>query len=183
MGRGRPKKEKPPKVPRLPITCAYCEKEFIPKSILNTFCSRECFQDSLTQERETRNRARFYIFERDQFKCVYCGKSSIEHRALLLVDHIIPVSEGGDNSVYNVVTACFECNIHKANYILEESVYLRILERNKFWNNNLTPLRKAFIEKVMERIKRSSDMKYDEYENKRRENLHGGIYKRLKDNR
>jgi hypothetical protein len=57
-------------------------------------------------------RARFDVFKRDGFACQYCG--AVPPRALLEIDHIIPVCEGGNNDEANLVTACFECNRGKA---------------------------------------------------------------------
>jgi len=51
---------------------------------------------------------RFKLYERDSFKCHYCGKQLTRFSATL--DHIQPVSEGGDNSFDNLVTACLHCN-------------------------------------------------------------------------
>ena len=47
---------------------------------------------------------RHKIFERDAYKCYYCGKQLTRFSATL--DHIQPVSQGGDNSFDNLVTAC-----------------------------------------------------------------------------
>ena len=51
---------------------------------------------------------RFEIFKRDNFKCYYCGKTKDESE--LEVDHVIPVSKGGNNDPSNLVTSCFKCN-------------------------------------------------------------------------
>jgi 5-methylcytosine-specific restriction endonuclease McrA len=51
---------------------------------------------------------RLRIFVRDGYKCHYCGKQLTRFSATL--DHIHPVSEGGDNSEGNLVTACLHCN-------------------------------------------------------------------------
>lgn len=51
---------------------------------------------------------RLKVFERDSFKCHYCGKQLTRFSSTL--DHIQPVSEGGDNSFDNLVTACLHCN-------------------------------------------------------------------------
>lgn len=56
---------------------------------------------------------RFDIFKRDNFQCVYCGKTPPE--VTLEVDHIEPVSKGGDNDINNLVTSCFDCNRGKRN--------------------------------------------------------------------
>jgi hypothetical protein len=57
-------------------------------------------------------RARFDVFKRDGFACKYCGAAPPE--ALLEIDHVIPVCDGGTNDEANLITACFECNRGKA---------------------------------------------------------------------
>lgn len=54
---------------------------------------------------------RLKIYERDNYHCTYCGKQLTRFTATL--DHIIPVSEGGDNSAENLKTACLQCNSRK----------------------------------------------------------------------
>ena len=51
---------------------------------------------------------RFEVFKRDSFTCQYCGKSSPE--VVLEVDHIKPVSKGGDNEIINLILCCNEAN-------------------------------------------------------------------------
>lgn len=53
-------------------------------------------------------KTRFEVFKRDGFSCMYCGNTP--PAVVLEVDHIIPVSAGGENSLENYVTSCFECN-------------------------------------------------------------------------
>ena len=48
------------------------------------------------------------VFERDKFLCHHCGKLLTRFSATL--DHLQPVSEGGDNSYGNLVTSCLPCN-------------------------------------------------------------------------
>jgi 5-methylcytosine-specific restriction endonuclease McrA len=47
---------------------------------------------------------RLKVFERDKYLCHYCQKQLTRFSATL--DHIQPVSKGGDNSYENLVTAC-----------------------------------------------------------------------------
>lgn len=54
---------------------------------------------------------RLKIYERDNYRCTYCGKQLTRFTATL--DHIKPVSEGGDNSAENLKTACLQCNSRK----------------------------------------------------------------------
>lgn len=55
---------------------------------------------------------RFDVFNRDGFKCVYCGATP--PGVLLHVDHVIPVASGGDNDIDNLVTSCQPCNLGKS---------------------------------------------------------------------
>lgn len=54
----------------------------------------------------TRKRRR--VYERDAYRCRYCGGYE-----RLEIDHIVPVSQGGDNNIENLATACKECNRRK----------------------------------------------------------------------
>jgi len=57
-------------------------------------------------------KARFEVFKRDGFVCQYCGAHPPQ--AILHVDHIVPVAEGGGNEDTNLVTACDACNLGKS---------------------------------------------------------------------
>jgi hypothetical protein len=62
------------------------------------------------------NSLKYDVMSRDNFKCVLCGKSpAIDSNVLLEIDHINPVSNGGDNSIDNLRTLCKGCNIGKFN--------------------------------------------------------------------
>lgn len=54
---------------------------------------------------------RLKIFERDKYLCYKCNKQLTRFNATL--DHIQPVSEGGNNSIDNLVTSCFHCNTNR----------------------------------------------------------------------
>lgn len=66
-------------------------------------------------------RTRFEIFKRDGFRCTYCGVSPLQKA--LRVDHVVPVSDGGDSSPSNLATSCFDCNAGKAAVRLEHKKY------------------------------------------------------------
>ena len=66
--------------------------------------------------KSTGKRLRFRVFERDGFVCQYCGKYPPE--VILHVDHIVPVSKGGENEIENLLTACADCNLGKATFEL-----------------------------------------------------------------
>lgn len=61
---------------------------------------------------------RFKVLSRDNFTCQYCGKKPPE--AKLEIDHINPISNGGDNRLENLLTSCFECNRGKGPKIIRE---------------------------------------------------------------
>lgn len=60
---------------------------------------------------------RFEIFQRDNFTCQYCNRTKNDG-IKLVVDHIIPVSEGGKTTFENLITACNECNSGKSNKLI-----------------------------------------------------------------
>lgn len=68
------------------------------------------------------DKLRFEVFKRDQFKCQYCGKAAPD--VILHVDHINPVSKGGDNDILNLVTSCMDCNSGKSDRLLSDSTVL-----------------------------------------------------------
>lgn len=71
-----------------------------------------------------RDGKRKLIYERDQWRCVWCahevqsGATSRQDKAdrwvngvrLATLDHVLPRSLGGCNSAHNLVTACSTCN-------------------------------------------------------------------------
>lgn len=59
---------------------------------------------------------RVKVLSRDKFRCVFCGKSpATDIGTQLHVDHIIPFSKGGLNSIENLQTLCEKCNLGKSN--------------------------------------------------------------------
>lgn len=67
----------------------------------------------MDQRKPISKKIRFEVFKRDNFECQYCGASP--PKVVLEVDHIIPVSTGGENNQENLVTSCFNCNRGKSN--------------------------------------------------------------------
>lgn len=55
---------------------------------------------------------RLKVYERDGYKCRYCGKQLTRFTATL--DHITPIAGGGDNSFGNLITSCLGCNSTKS---------------------------------------------------------------------
>lgn len=69
--------------------------------------------ESGTITRNLSQRTRFAALFRDNFTCQYCGRKPPE--VILHIDHRVPFSLGGDNSLDNLLTACSECNLGKSN--------------------------------------------------------------------
>jgi 5-methylcytosine-specific restriction endonuclease McrA len=59
------------------------------------------------------------LFVRDRHMCAYCGDHFAEGE--LTVEHILPVSRGGQHQWTNVVTACRSCNTRKGSRTPEEA--------------------------------------------------------------
>lgn len=80
--------------------------------------------DPTNAERQMRYRDRKFkrtqVFERDGYRCQECGSTDD-----LVVDHIIPVSQGGDTCMDNLQTLCRKCNASKKDSIVTGSNALR----------------------------------------------------------
>jgi hypothetical protein len=55
-----------------------------------------------------RNKDKLYIYHRDNKRCYYCGKTLKFNQTTL--DHFIPLSKGGTDDIFNIVTCCKKCN-------------------------------------------------------------------------
>ena len=58
------------------------------------------------------NKLRKMVYERDHCRCVTCGAT--DHLSL---DHIIPWSLGGEDTMENLQTMCRSCNSRKGNRV------------------------------------------------------------------
>jgi HNH endonuclease len=57
------------------------------------------------------------VRRRYNYRCGYCGVSEADTGGELTVDHYVPVSAGRDDSDDNLVYACFRCNMHKGDFL------------------------------------------------------------------
>jgi|SRR5699024_6269806 len=102
-------------------------------------------------------KTRFEVFKRDSFTCQYCGKKA--PNVILEIDHIKPVKEGGDNSILNLVTSCFECNRGKsARKISDNSVVER--QRAQIEELNLKRQQLEMMLQWRDSVKEFEDNKY-----------------------
>jgi hypothetical protein len=89
---------------------------------------------------------RLMVLDRDKKKCVYCLIDVSEDSYVL--DHIIPVSKGGTNRKFNLVTSCEGCNQRKQD---EDAIhFLSLNYRNHLINQNEYLNQKEYIEKLLE---------------------------------
>ena len=61
------------------------------------------------------NKMRFSIYQRDGYRCRKCGVS--QKRAILEIDHIIPIAKGGKSTYNNLQTLCHRCNVEKGDTV------------------------------------------------------------------
>jgi 5-methylcytosine-specific restriction endonuclease McrA len=71
------------------------------------------------------------IFERDGYRCVYCGEVFPSEE--LTLDHVQPRLRGGDRSEGNLVTACGGCNVLKGHRRLSDFLLSEPLARDTFF--------------------------------------------------
>src|SRR5258707_9192073 len=78
------------------------------------------------------------IFERDNFRCRYCGldgKADFENWLILTVDYLYPRTHGGRKHGDNLVTACQPCNVIKGTrkFASFEEARNHVLVRREEW--------------------------------------------------
>lgn len=103
------------------VSCDSCGNEFYNRSGSQRFCSANCRINEVYK-------GKYYLFLRDEFRCIYCGKSSIEDKKQLQPEHVIPKEKGGEDIAINLVTSCVDCNLQKRNNTIENEIFKRIIE-------------------------------------------------------
>lgn len=63
------------------------------------------------KRKSTGKKLRFDVFKRDRFTCQYCGRKAPD--VVLVCDHVAPVAKGGETSLLNLITSCYDCNSGK----------------------------------------------------------------------
>ena len=61
-------------------------------------------------------------------KCGHCGRKL--NLDTMTIEHIYPISKGGDNSEYNIIALCKECNNLKSNFIYEPFTFYPYIKDN-----------------------------------------------------
>ncbi|CAM3351265.1 HNH endonuclease [Pseudomonas gessardii] len=107
---------------------------------------------------------RFEVFKRDSFTCQYCGSKAPD--VVLHVDHINPVSKGGENEIINLITSCVSCNLGKSDRLLTDKTSIEMqrkqleelaerrdqLEMMLAWRDSLKGLDDDIVDEVAIRI-------------------------------
>jgi len=127
-------------VPPKPFKCQWCGKLHQPKygEHSTVYCSETCRQrarrmlyytsnNSYLRENAERNGEKFKaitVLLRDGWRCQLCGKKlNPKHRGTYRddapeLDHVTPLSKGGEHSKRNTQCACRKCNLSKSNKAL-----------------------------------------------------------------
>ena len=105
---------------------------------------------------------REYILEKFNYTCVYCQKNSFKDGVKLEIDHVIPRSRGGSNSLKNLVLSCSICNQKKGSQKLDD-----------FLANDLQKLRK-----IKDEISNCQNFKGAAQMNSARKELYGMLEKK-----
>lgn len=112
-------------------SCRHCGGE-MPQAMRGdaSYCSAECNHRAHSQAYSASRRAgaklaridRAYIVERDGGRCHICRR--IVPEKLISIDHIVPLSRGGEHVPENLALACLPCNVRKRDRAVGEQLLL-----------------------------------------------------------
>jgi hypothetical protein len=88
------------------------EKAEIAKSLSDEDLMRA--SEAAEQKVKVKPSVRWQVFARDNWKCKKCGRGA-QDGIILQVDHIVPRSKGGKDTMDNYQTLCHICNMGKGN--------------------------------------------------------------------
>ena len=107
------------------VSCEGCGTEFVAKKDNARWCSTLCANRHWGNVRARGGRIRVVgdysdreIFIRDNWVCHLCGLPIVQSLSRTdpmgaTIDHVVPLSKGGDDSLHNVKTAHWACNRSK----------------------------------------------------------------------
>jgi 5-methylcytosine-specific restriction endonuclease McrA len=119
-----------------PKPCATCGQIFEAVRATHRWCSRQCRNRHfgiLRSRGRVKPSAATYtdreIFERDGWRCHLCGgrvdpEVDRRHPDGATIDHLVPISLGGDDEPANVATAHWKCNRDKGTRAVGEQLAL-----------------------------------------------------------
>jgi 5-methylcytosine-specific restriction endonuclease McrA len=128
--------------------CRVCDRQFVPNTVtatLQRYCSKRCqeknhrlkrtlYLNNWGRNREQQERAATVgkfgpidVFERDGWNCWLCGhptdRTQVHPQPMApTVDHVIPISKGGEHSMANCRCAHSTCNVKKNNKLMNDTM-------------------------------------------------------------
>ena len=101
--------------------------EFIENAILKSLPKKALSQEELKEinrRRKISDTTRYAVLERAGFKCQCCGSKPLKNNDVVLhIDHVIPHSLGGSDSIDNLQVLCDKCNLSKQNrFIINHNI-------------------------------------------------------------
>lgn len=131
----RPKKRNP----EMRFTCPECSVIYCPRDKRQKYCTLLCSGKAFHRINTRVRRARIakvivepvdpiVVFNRDGWKCQLCGVKTPKHlrgsrdNKAPELDHIVPVSKGGEHSYRNTQCACKSCNRSKGSKPLGQAL-------------------------------------------------------------
>jgi len=79
---------------------------------------REQIEYRVSKTRVVPASVRVRILDRDNFRCVFYGRSPATDPGIKLhIDHKIPFSKGGRTTIDNLQTLCQDCNLGKSDEV------------------------------------------------------------------
>lgn len=111
----------------------------------------------MSERKPLSKKLRFEVFKRDGFACQYCGSNPPS--VVLEIDHINPVSNGGNNDIDNLITACFDCNRGKSSCLLS-SVPGSVIDKTELITEKLEQV-KAY-ERIIKSRKKHEEKQINE---------------------
>ena len=118
--------------------CEICNTEFITRIFNQKLCSKECAEKARVKNYiYSFHQIRFKVFHRDQFTCIYCGRTSFIDNIELHLEHIVSRNKNGDNTINNYATSCKDCNLSKSDIRFSKQLERRILNEIKKRNSKI----------------------------------------------
>lgn len=111
--------------------CMWCLTPFAGKSAARKYCRPDCLVKANQERRNKRTRecyveqvSKHVVAKRDKWRCQLCRKKvdaslAYPHPMSWSLDHVIPISRGGEHSYANTQLTHLVCNIRKRNKITE----------------------------------------------------------------
>lgn len=110
------------------MTCAVCQRDNIRASKRVAARRRRARKRGALVERYER----IDIFERDGWRCQLCGHkvrrtAKVPHPKAPVLDHVLPLAAGGDDTPRNVQCAHFLCNSVKGDRVAGNGEQMRLM--------------------------------------------------------